>query len=510
MKKEKKIKIHPILVFLILTFIVMILSSIGHVLKLETSYNTVNAITGELESQIVTIDSLFNRTGIQYLISNALSNFINFAPLGTIIVGLFGIGVSYKSGFLTALFKSLTKNKSRKLITFIVVLMGILFSMFYEAGYVILIPLSAILFMTLNRHPNAGICASFAGITFGYGANFVINGLDSVLLPYTNNAAHILDTSYNVNISGNLFFIIASSIVLAFLGTIITEKYVIPRLGKYTSTNEEENNIPLNSNEKKGLIISITTIVLISLLVIYCIIPGLPFSGLLLYLKDSTYIEQLFGYNSYFNQGSVFIFSVLLIIAGLIYGLRLKTIKHNKDFIDGMNYYLTNISSILVLMFFVAQFVAVFKKSNLGVFVTASIIEFIGSLQISGILLIIITFIVILICSIFLPVASTKWAIMSPVLIPMFMQSSFTPEFATAIFRAGDAVIKSINPLFTYFVILIGFLQIYNQDNKNVTITDAMSLIAPYTISAIVVWILIILGFYIIGIPLGPSVNPII
>lgn len=509
-KKKKELRLHPALLFLGLTIIVMIISSVCHMLNIETSYYSVNSVTGDLESIPVTIDSLFNRTGIQYLISNMLSNFINFAPLGTIIIGLLGIGVAYKSGFLTAICKLIEHTIPRQMITFLIILLGVISSMFLESGYVILIPFAAILFMKLGRHPSAGICAAFAGVTFGYGANFFINGLDSSLITYTRSATKILDTSYIVNLNSNIFFMFISSILIAIVGTFITEKYVIPRLGKYVSEEVEEAK-EITQKEKKGLIISLSTIFIMILVLIYCIIPGLPFSGLFLDLTASEYVDQLFGNSSYFNQGIVVLVSFLFMIGGLIYGLRVKSIKTNRDFVDGMNYYLSELTSILVLIFFAAQFCFIFKKSNLGVFITASLAEVLGNLPLTGIFLVLVTFVVVLICNIFLPVASTKWAILSPVVVPMFMQSSLSPEFAQAVFRAADSSVKGITPLFTYFVILIGFLQIYNQNKKEtITITDAMSLIAPYTIAFTILWLLIILAFYLMGIPLGPGVSAVI
>ena len=105
MKKKNKLRLHPALVFLILTLLVMVISCLGKILNLEASYYSVNEVTGDLTSQVVTINNLFNRTGLQYLISNMLNNFINFAPLGNLIIGLLGVGVAYKSGFLNSLFK---------------------------------------------------------------------------------------------------------------------------------------------------------------------------------------------------------------------------------------------------------------------------------------------------------------------------------------------------------------------------------------------------------------------
>ncbi len=504
--KIKRTKFHPALVFLVLTLSVMVISSIGGILNLETNYYTVNTVTGDLESQVVNINNLFNRTGIQYLISNLLSNFMNFAPLGTFILGLMGIGVAYKSGFLNTLNKVIAKVFPRKMLTFLIVLLGVIFSMFYDVGYVILIPMAAILFRDLGRHPSAGICAAFAGITFGSGANIVANSLDSSLLPYTKSATTILDATYKVQTNGNLIFMIVSTLLVAYIGTIITERVIIPKLGKYNFEEEEieSRKQEPTKTEMKGLIIAILSVIAILLPIIYCIIPGLPFSGLLLYLKDSGYVNQLFGSNSYFYKGSVFIFSFLLMLAGLVYGLRVKTFKNNRDFVDGMNYYLKDLSSLLVLIFFAAQFCLIFKQTNLGVFIVASLTNWVSDLQLTGIVLVLVTFFLTLVSTFLVPVASTKWAILAPIIVPMFMQSSLTPEFAQAVFRAADSSVKGITPLFTYFVILIGFLQIYNKKkNDPVTISRAISLMTPYTVAFTVLWLAIVIIFYTLGIPIG-------
>ncbi len=505
-RKIKRTKFHPALVFLVLTLAVMVISSVGGILNLETNYYTVNTVTGDLESQVVNINNLFNRTGIQYLISNLLSNFMNFAPLGTFILGLMGIGVAYKSGFLNTLNKVIAKVFPRKMLTFLIVLLGVIFSMFYDVGYVILIPMAAILFRDLGRHPSAGICAAFAGITFGSGANIVANSLDSSLLPYTKSATTILDATYKVNTNGNLIFMLVSTLLVAYIGTIITERVIIPKLGKYNFEEEEIENRKQEptKTEIKGLIIAIISVVAILLPIIYCIIPGLPFSGLLLYLKDSGYVNQLFGSNSYFYKGSVFIFSFLLMLAGLVYGLRVKTFKNNRDFVDGMNYYLKDLSSLLVLIFFAAQLCLIFKQTNLGVFVVASLTNWVNDLQLTGIVLVLVTFFLTLVSTFLVPVASTKWAIITPIIVPMFMQSSLTPEFAQAVFRAADSSVKGITPLFTYFVILIGFLQIYNKKKDDpVTISRAISLMTPYTVAFTVLWLAIVIIFYTLGIPIG-------
>ena len=503
--KKKKIRLHPALVFLILTLGIMIISSIGSILNLEASYYVVNEATGDLNSQVVNINNLFNRTGLQYLISNMLNNFLNFAPLGNLIIGLLGVGVAYKSGLLNSLFKMIGERVPRKFLTFIVVLLGIIFSMFYEVGYVILIPLAAILFMNLGRHPSAGICAAFSGITFGYGANIIVNRFDSMLTLYSEKASKIRDSSYNVNLYGNIIFTAISMILVAYVGMLVTEKFIIPKLGKYYFDEEEPSQEDIVSKkERKGVILSLGATLIAVILLVYCIIKGLPFSGLLLDLNQNKYVDMLFGSGSYFYKGSVTIFSFLLIFSSLIYGIRVGTIKDNRDLVDGMSYYLKDVASLLVLIFFAAQFCMIFKETNIGLFIVASLSELLNEFQLTGLLLIVVTFIIVAICTFFIPMASTKWAILSPIVVPMFMQSSMTPEFAEAVFRAADSSIKGLTPIFSYFVILIGFLHIYNKrKNDVITITDAMSLMIPYTIAFTILWLIIILAFYIIGIPIG-------
>lgn len=503
--KKKKIRLHPALLFLLLTLGIMIFSSIGSILNLEASYYVVNEATGDLTSQVVNINNLFNRTGLQYLISNMLNNFLDFAPLGNLIIGLLGVGVAYKSGLLNSLFKMIGEKVPRKFLTFIVVLLGIIFSMFYEVGYVILIPLAAILFMNLGRHPSAGICVAFSGITFGYGANIIVNRFDSMLTLYSEKASKILDSSYNVNLYGNIIFTAISMILVAYVGMLVTEKFIIPKLGKYYFDEEEPSQEDVVSKkERKGVILSLGATLIAVILLIYCIIKGLPFSGLLLDLTQNKYVDMLFGSGSYFYKGSVTIFSFLLIFSSLIYGIRVGTIKDNRDLVDGMSYYLKDVASLLVLIFFAAQFCMIFKETNIGLFIVASLSELLNEFQLTGLLLIVVTFIIVAICTFFIPMASTKWAMLSPVIVPLFMQSSMTPEFAEAVFRAADSSIKGLTPIFSYFVILIGFLHIYNKrKNDVITITDAMSLMIPYTIAFTILWLIIILAFYIIGIPIG-------
>ena len=305
--------------------------------------------------------------------------------------------------------------------------------------------------------------------------------------------------------TGNIVFTTVSTILLAYVGMVVTERFIIPKLGKYYFDEEEPSqNGVVSKRERKGVILSIGATCIVLLFLAYCLIKGLPFSGLLLDLSQNKYIDMLFGEGSYFYKGSVTIFSFILMFSGLIYGIRVGSIDDNRDFVDGMSYYLKDVASLLVLIFFASQFCLIFKETNIGLFIVASFSELLNGMQLSGLSLVVITFLVVAISSFFVPMASTKWAMLSPVIVPMFMQASMTPEFAMAVFRAADSSVKGVTPIFSYFVILIGFLHIYNKrKNDVITITDAMSLMVPYTIAFTVLWFIIILAFYIMGIPIG-------
>ena len=330
-----------------------------------------------------------------------------------------------------------------------------------------------------------------------------------MLTTYSNKAALILDSSYNVNLYGNIIFTIVSTILVAYVGMVVTERFIIPKLGKYSFDEEEPSQLgEVSKKERKGIAISLLATLIIGILLVYCIIKGLPFSGLFLDLSQSKYVDMLFGEGSYFYQGSVTIFSFLLIFSSLIYGMRVKTINNNRDLVEGMSYYLKDVASLLVLIFFASQFCMIFKETNIGLFVVASLSELLNGMQLSGLALVVITFLIVALSTFFVPMASTKWAMLSPVIVPMFMQSSMTPEFAEVVFRAGDSCIKGITPVYSYFVILIGFLHIYNKrKNDVITITDAMSLMVPYTIAFVILYFVIMLAFYIIGIPIGFGSN---
>ncbi len=520
--KLKKFYFHPITVYVFLIFVVIILSAILSAFQMQATYNTVTPTTNDLESNLVTVESLMNFDGMKFIFSNAMTNFLSFAPLGMLLLTFFGLSIAKSTGFIDTLCKRCLIKIDKNILTFIVIFLATISSLINDVGYVILIPLAALLFMLNNRNPHLGIIAAFAGVSFGYGVSIFVGSMEVNLIPLTTSAARLIDTSAHISLTSNLFIIIAFSLVLSIVGTIIIEKIIAPRLGKYkekeelTKTEElvvtdvkelEQQKIEKEHYEKRGLKAAIITAIVIVIAFIYMIIPNLPYSGMLLDMEEDTYLGQLFGTNSYFQDGFTYMMALLFTLVGIAYGIGSKSIKNDKDVINGCKETFAPLGEIIMLIFVVSQFTSIFRETNIGTVIACWCANAIGNIGFTGLPLIIFSLIMIGLANLFVPTASAKWEIFAPVMVPAFMQSNISAQFAQFILRAGTSITAGITPLLACFVIYIGYLNIYNQDkNKPITIHKSISYVLPYFGIIALTWILLIIGWYLIGLPLGPGV----
>lgn len=520
--KLKKFNIHPIFMFIILTIVVVILSGIFSALQIQATYNKINANTLELETVLLTVENLLNYDGLKFIIGNAAKNFAGFTPLSNLLISLIGLSVAYATGLIDAFTKRITLNIDNKKLTFIIILIATISSLINDVGYVILIPLSALIFSANKRNPILGIITAFCGVAFGYGATIFVGSMEVNLIPETTAAARLIDSNFHVSLTSNLIIIIVTTIILSLIGTIIIEKIIAPKIGKakqaevdfstkeinLDSINEsEQNKIEIELREKKGLKRAFIVAIIFAICFIYMLIPSLPFSGLLLDMSETTYLKQVFGENSYFQDGFTYVISLFFVITGITYGISTKSIKNDKDLINKCGEYLSNLGVLIALIFFASQFIAVFRKTNIGPVLVALATKLISQLSFSGIPLILIVVILIAICNLFVTTPIGKWEIMAPVVVPMMMQSNISPQFAQFILRAADSMTKGITPLLAYFVIYIGYLNIYNSDKETITIKKAISYIMPYCLIIALSWLLIIIGWYLLGVPIGIGVN---
>ena len=499
---KEKMTLNPIMTFIILMLVIIVLSGILSLIGFESTYNVYNATTGEYTKTMVSVFNLFSLSGLKYIFTSTVSNFVAFTPLSMLIIVLIGIGIMEKSGFLKTAFTLVSKYCKKNTVTFVLVFLSIISSIIGDLGYIIFIPLSALLFLHGRRNPNLGIIASFAGLTCGSGISIFLTSVDSELLKSTLTGASVLDPTYSLNTLCFLFIMLVAVIALSFLITFITEKIVAPRLSKY-EFEELEEDVIIGRKELKGLIFAIGAGLLYLIIFIYNIIPGLPFSGNLLDNTQTYYIDKLFSYDSFFSNGFVFIITMLFVIWGLFYGIGAKTIKNNNDMCNYLTHSLDGTGRTLVLIFFASALINIFKKSEIGTVLISSFAGFIETSSFTGLPLIILLFILVALGTIFVPSSTSKYAILAGVSVPVLMNSGISPEFSQVIFRFAECVTTGLTPLMAYFVIYLAFIQKYNQSSKPVSLFKTIKYQLPYSLACGGVLLAIIIIWYFIGLPIG-------
>src|SRR5699024_659880 len=370
---------HPVTIFVIFIFIVMILSHILYLMGTSVTFEGINKETMETEMLTVNAVRLHVPEGTAYIFSNIVTNFTSFVALMPVQVAMIGVGVAGNSGNNSALMKNTVTKAQRKLVTTLVMLMGVISTVAASVGYVVLVPLGAILFLGFKRHPLAGLSAAFAGVSGGYSANLVLGTNDPLLGGISTEAARILDVNYTVNPTDNWFFMFVSTFLIVIIGTFITDKVIEPKLGKYEQENAIEQIERISDIEKKGLFwanLSILfTVIVIGLFVI-------PENGVLRGDEGSIM-------SSPFMTGIIFIMMLIFLIPGIVYGIITKTIKNDKDIANLMTYSLESMAGFIVLIFFAAQFVAFFNYTNLGTILAVKGAELLQSFHVTGVPLVI-------------------------------------------------------------------------------------------------------------------------
>jgi aminobenzoyl-glutamate transport protein len=475
---------HPVSIFVILAGIVILLSSIGSWAQLSV----IHPGTGKT----ITVVNLLSVEGLHRILTNTVSNFTGFAPLGTVLVAMIGIGIAEYSGLISALMRLLVLSAPRNLLTMVVVFAGIMSNVASEIGYVLLVPLSAMIFLAVGRHPVAGLAAGFAGVSGGYSANLLLGTIDPLLAGLSTEAAKIIDPTYVVNPAANYFFLFVSTFLLVGIGTFVTEKIVIPRLGPYNGDEKAEELTPLTRQEKRGLIYALITSTLLGLIIVAGLFP------------ENGFFRRADGdvLHSPFMTGIVTFLFVSAFTTGLAYGVGAGTMKKESDAVKGMSKSMETLGGYIVIVFFAAQFVAYFNWTNLGLILAVKGAEGLRSLGLGPIPLMITFILVAATINMLMGSASAKWALMAPVFIPMFMLLGYTPEFTQAAYRIGDSITNIISPTMSYFAFIIALLQRYDKQAGMGTLIATM---IPYTIFFLVGWSILFIIWIVFDIPLGPG-----
>jgi aminobenzoyl-glutamate transport protein len=477
----------PAALFLIFLVAVWIISA----LLAPLSFSEIDPRTG----QPIEVKNQLAGDSLASFFARMVTIFTSFHPLGVVLVALLGIGVAEHTGFINAGLKSLLGVTSARLLTPVLVLVGILSHTAADAGYVLVIPLGAVIFHGAGRHPLAGIAAAFAGVSGGFSASFLPVALDPLLAGLTQQAAQIIDADRLVNPLANLFFTGASTLLIIAAGWFITDRVVEPRLRPLAIDGDVSDFTSLGATtprETKGLNWALVSMVLSLLLL-----------ALLAWPEDSALRSpdgQLTASNAPLMQAIVPLIFLFFLIPGVVYGYVSGTVKSHRDIIQGMSKSMSTMGYYIVMAFFAALFIAAFGESNLGALVALKGAAWLREIGLPGMLTIIGIIILTSFVNLMVGSASAKWALLAPIFVPMLMQVGLSPELTQAAYRVGDSSTNIITPLMPYFPLVVVFCQRYV---KSAGIGTLVSMMLPYSIIFLVTWTLLLMAFWALGIPMG-------
>lgn len=517
---------HPVTLFALFALGVVLFSGLAEWLNWSAPDPRPEGTPGRAADGIIEPVSLLNGEGFRMIIENMVGNFTSFAPLGVVLVALLGVGVAEHSGLISACIRgivlkaaafkpdSAAKNgvlaipskifhfllNPKNLVTIAICFAAVISNTASEMGYVVLVPLSAVIFHSMGRHPLAGLACAFACVSGGYSANLLIGTIDPLLAGLTQEAANLIDPGYTVHAAVNWYFMFVSTFLITAAGTFVTLRIVEPKLGIYDESmamedlSDEVSMDPLSAKELHALKwTGISVLVMMGLLALTII----PENGV---LRNPQTGEVL---NSPFLNGIVTFIFICFLIPGFIYGRLIGTMKSDRDVIDGMTQAMSTLGLYIVIVFFAAQFVAYFGWSNLGQIFAVKGAQFLQDIGMTGPIIFIGFIIVSGSVNLMLGSASAQWAVTAPIFVPMLMLIGYSPEVIQAAYRIGDSVTNIITPMMSYFGLILAFA---NKYDKDLGIGTIIAMMLPYSIFFLIGWIaLFYLWVFGFGLPVGPE-----
>ncbi|USR90747.1 AbgT family transporter [Phormidium yuhuli AB48] len=475
----------PVTLFLILAIGVILLSALAAAAGLSVLHPATE--------ETLTAVSLLSAEGLRRMVTEAVQNFVQFPPLGPVLVAMLGVGLSEYTGLLSAALRWGVSVTPLALVSPGIVFLGVMSNLASDAGYVVLTPLAAMLFAAVGRHPISGLAAAFAGVSGGFSANLLIGTLDPLLAGISQEAAAFLDADYVVNPTGNYYFMAASTFVITLVGWWMTDKVVEPRLGSYEGDRTPEDEQTLTAAERKGLRWAF-----------YALLAVLAGLALLVLPPNAILRDPETGslVPSPFLNGIVILITLGFLIPGIAYGMAAGTVRNDKDVVKGMSTAMSAMGYYIVLSFVAAQFIAYFSWSNLGVILAVNGANVLEGSGLTGIALLLGFVLLSALINLFIGSASAQWAIMAPIFVPMLMLLGYTPEVTQLVFRIGDSASNIITPLMVYFPLIVAFGQRFE---KNLKIGTLIATMLPYSLAFLMSWSLFFALWFVLGLPLGPG-----
>ncbi len=439
-----------------------------------------------------TIRSLISGEGIRYILTSMLTNFVEFPPLGLVLGIMLGIGLAQKVGLLETAMKKTILSVPPSMVTVTVIFTGIIGNLASDAAFIIVPPLAALVFLTLGRHPLAGMAAGFASVGAGFTANIFIAGTDALLSGISTEAARIVNDDLNVTPVANWYFMIASTFMLVAVGWFVTEKIIEPRLGEYQGDGEEQELEEITPEKNRGLRNSLIATVGFVVLLVAVLVP----SGSPLRNDEGGLVP------SPFLDGIVPIILLFFITVAVAYGVTVGEITAPADVSRFMGEAIKDLSGFIVLIFAAAQFIAYFEWTNLGIWVAVNGAGLLESLSITGIFGLLGFSVLTAFLNLLITSGSAQWALEAPIFVPLFLLLDINPAYTQLAFRIADSSTNIITPLNVYVPMVLAFMQDYDEDAGFGTL---FSLMLPYTLLFYACWVIMFVGWTLLGLPIGPG-----
>jgi aminobenzoyl-glutamate transport protein len=475
----------PMSIFFLLCVAVVLISGV-------LAYFDVSVIHPKDNSTVYAI-SLLQKGQLQKYLGDIVPAFQGFPPMALVLVVMIGVGVAEKSGLMEAALHRAVSNISKKTVTPVIIFLGLLSNVAGDAGFIVLPPLAALVFLSVGRHPLIGLFAAFAGVAGGFAANVIIGLSDVLAASFTIPAAQLIDPNYTATPAMNYYFILASTILLTVVGTIVTEKIISPRYENEPLDFEKKAIVGSTDLQNKALKWAGISLLAYVVLIVFLCVGTLPF------MADAN--DSILGITAPLMKGTIPIVTVMFLLPGIVYGKIVGTIKRDKDIVKMMGKSMSEMGPYIVLAFFAAQFIALFTFSNMGVILAIKGADLLRAINFTGNSLIFGFVILVAFINLFIGSASAKWAILAPIFVPMFMLLGYDPAFTQMAYRIGDSVTNPLSPIFPYLPIIITYVSVYKKDSGLGTVVSNM---LPYSVSFLAVWLVFFFVWTYFGIPLGP------
>jgi len=472
---------HPVMIFVYLILAMVVLSAILQMLGASVSYTVWDTETGDYVERTSAARSLLTVEGIRFMYTGVVGNFMSFTAVGVIIVAMLGVGVAEEKGLVKALIRALVRVAPASLLSYILGFVGIISSIAADAGYLVLIPLSAVAFYSVGRHPLAGLGLGFASVAAAFLVNILIVPVDGILTEITNDAIALVDPARTISLTSTFMFSVASVAMLTVLIALITDRLIEPRLGSYQGEYRLEEETGGNRDaEARGLRWALWGLLgTLAFVAALTLPPGAP-------LRDPV-SGAIIGATPFMNSLIVTI-AILFLVCGICYGRGSGTMTHVDQVVNAMTKSLASLSGLLLLLFVISQFLAFFNYSNIAPLVAVSLAEVLQGLNLDALWLLIGFIIVVFILDLIITGAIPKWAIFAPIFVPLLMRLDVSPEAVLAAYRVGDSPINALTPLNAYFALVVTFCQKYQKDAGVGTV---IALMLPYVLTLMVVWTLL-------------------